>query len=311
MKLCTFLRKDGTPAVGAVDTADGTILDLAAAAGEGAAVAPFASMLDLIDAGPAGLAEARALVAAGKGPKVALASTRLLAPLPEPRQMRDCMVFEEHLINARARTAERLGREPASIPKIWYERPIYYKANRFAVTGPDTDVVWPSYSKLMDYECEMACVIGRGGKDIAPEKAMEHVFGFTIFNDLSARDAQAAEMQVMLGPSKGKDFDNANVLGPWIVTMDEIGDVHNLKMEARVNGERWGGGTSAKMQHKWPAIIAYISRGETIRPGEVIGSGTVGTGCGLELGRFLKDGDRVELEIENIGVLRTRVLAPA
>lgn len=112
----------------------------------------------------------------------------------------------------------------------------------------------------------------------------------------------------MLGPAKGKDFDNANVLGPWIVTPDEIGDPHALKMEARVNGERWGGGTSASMHHRWPAILAHVSMGETLYAGEVIGSGTVGTGCGLEIGRQLQHGDVVELEIEKIGTLRTRVL---
>jgi 2-keto-4-pentenoate hydratase/2-oxohepta-3-ene-1,7-dioic acid hydratase in catechol pathway len=311
MKLATFLRRDGTPAVGAVDTARGQILDLAFAARQSAMPhSHFSSMLTMIDAGEDALVEARKLVQLWPAAYLPLKGTKLLAPLPEPRQMRDCMAFEEHLQNARARTAERLGRQAAPIPQVWYDQPIYYKANRFAVCGPDTDVVWPKYSKLMDFECEMACVIGRKGRDINPDHALSHVFGFTVFNDLSARDAQAAEMQAMLGPSKGKDFDNANVLGPWIVTLDEIGDPQNLRMEARVNGERWGGGTSASMHHKWPAILAHISMGETIYPGEVIGSGTVGTGCGLELGRFLKHGDVVELEIEKIGVLRTRVLSP-
>ncbi len=112
-----------------------------------------------------------------------------------------------------------------------------------------------------------------------------------------------------LGPAKGKDFDGANALGPWIVTTDAIGDPHRLKMDARVNGERWGGGNSSSMQHTWPAILAHISNGETLHAGEVIGSGTVGTGCGLELGRKLNHGDVVELEIEKIGILRNRVLA--
>ena len=193
-------------------------------------------------------------------------------------------------------------------PKCGIEQPIYYKANRFSFIGHETDVVWPAYSQWMDYELELACVIGKTGKDIAKEKAMEHIFGFTIFNDFSARDAQIAEMAAQLGPAKGKDFDTGNALGPWIVTLDEIGDPHALAMDARVNGERWGGGNSGQMHHKWPAVLAHISASETLYAGEVIGSGTVGTGCGLEIGRQLQHGDVVELEIEKIGVLRNKVV---
>lgn len=160
----------------------------------------------------------------------------------------------------------------------------------------------------MDYELELACIIGKTGKEIAKDKAMEHVFGFTIFNDFSARDAQMAEMAAQLGPAKGKDFDTGNVLGPWIVTLDEIGDRDALAMDARINGERLGGGNSGQMHHKWPAILAHISQSETIYAGEVIASGTVGTGCGLELGRKLAPGDVIELEIEKIGVLRNRIV---
>jgi 2-keto-4-pentenoate hydratase/2-oxohepta-3-ene-1,7-dioic acid hydratase in catechol pathway len=195
-------------------------------------------------------------------------------------------------------------------PEVWFKQPIYYKANRFSFVGHDTDVIWPGYSNWMDFELELAAVIGKTSKDIAPEKAMDHIFGFTIFNDFSARDAQYLEMAGQLGPAKGKDFDTGNALGPWIVTTDEIGDPYNLKMEARINGERWGGGNSGDMHHKWTAILAHISASETLYAGEVIGSGTVGAGCGLELGRQLKHDDVVELEIETIGVLRNRVLKP-
>jgi 2-keto-4-pentenoate hydratase/2-oxohepta-3-ene-1,7-dioic acid hydratase in catechol pathway len=264
-------------------------------------------MLALIDAGPAGLDQARRLVAAWPGAaELKLAGLRLLAPL-EPRQMRDCLVFEEHLRNAMAQAEKRTGIKQ-EIPDVWYRQPIYYKSNRFSVAGPDADVVWPKYSQLMDFELELGCIVGRTGKDIPRDRAFEHIFGFTIFNDFSARDAQFVEMLGRLGPAKGKDFDGGNVLGPWIVTLDEIGDPHALKMEARVNGERWGGGNSSAMHHKFPAILAHISNGETLHAGEVIGSGTVGTGCGLELGRYLNSGDVVELEIEKIGVLRNRVL---
>lgn len=303
MKLATFIGRNDAPAIGIVDTARGAVLDLTAAG------ATFADMLALIDAGEAGIAEARRLAAAWpREAEIPLAGLRLLAPLL-PRQMRDCLVFEGHLKNGMAQREKRTGVKE-TIPEVWYRQPIYYKCNRFSVAGPDTSVVWPKYSKLMDFELELACVIGRSGKDIARENALDHIFGFTIFNDFSARDAQFAEMAGRLGPAKGKDFDGGNILGPWIVTRDEIGDPHALNMEVRVNGERWGGGNSASMHHKFPDILAHISDSETLYAGEVIGSGTVGTGSGNEMGRYLKSGDVVELEIEKIGVLRNRVVKP-
>jgi 2-keto-4-pentenoate hydratase/2-oxohepta-3-ene-1,7-dioic acid hydratase in catechol pathway len=300
MKLATFIGRNDAPAIGVVDTARGAVLDLSAAG------ATHTDMLALIDAGEAGLAQVRRLAAAWpREAEIPLAGLRLLAPLL-PRQMRDCLVFEDHLKNGMAQREKRTGvRE--TIPEVWYRQPIYYKCNRFSVAGPDTTVTWPKYSKLMDFELELACVIGRAGKDIAREQALGHIFGFTIFNDFSARDAQFAEMAGRLGPAKGKDFDGGNVLGPWIVTLDEIGDPHALNMEVRVNGERWGGGNSASMHHKFPDILAHISDSETLHAGEVIGSGTVGTGSGNEMGRSLESGDVVELEIEKIGVLRNTV----
>jgi 2-keto-4-pentenoate hydratase/2-oxohepta-3-ene-1,7-dioic acid hydratase in catechol pathway len=125
---------------------------------------------------------------------------------------------------------------------------------------------------------------------------------------VSARDAQATEMEGQLGPAKGKDFDTGNVLGPWLVTADEIGDPYDLTMVARVNGEEWSRGHSGTMHHRFEDIIAFVSRSETLHPGEILGSGTVGGGCGLELGRFLDPGDVVELEVERIGVLRNRII---
>jgi 2-keto-4-pentenoate hydratase/2-oxohepta-3-ene-1,7-dioic acid hydratase in catechol pathway len=310
MKLATFTR-GGHKAIGAVDTARGQVLDLAKAsslASGGEPHSTFASMLALIDSAGPGLDRARKLAAQWPAAAaVPLDQIRLLSPVPEPRQMRDCLTFELHLRNAIAQSEKRTGiKRP--FPEVWYQQPIYYKANRFSFIGHDTDVVWPAYSNWMDYELELACIVGKTGKDIAPDRAMEHIFGFAIFNDFSARDAQIAEMAAQLGPAKGKDFDTGNALGPWIVTLDEIGDPHALAMDARVNGERWGGGNSRDMHHKWPAILAHISASETLYAGEVIGSGTVGTGCGLELGRQLQHGDVVELEIEKIGVLRNRVV---
>lgn len=311
MKLATFSCDGAEAEVGLVDTTDATVLRLQQAAhltGDARAGA-FGSMLALIDAGEAGLRQARALQSSWPAEAVLpLANVKLLAPLPEPRQIRDCLVFEEHLSNSLKRSSERTGRAIQPIPDVWYRQPIYYKANRFSVVGPDADVIWPHYSKWMDFELELACVIGRTGKDIPKATALDHVFGFTIFNDFSARDAQYAEMEGRLGPAKGKDFDTGNVLGPWIVTLDEIGDPHNLKMDARVNGERWGGGTSRAMHHGFNTILAHVSMSETIHAGEVICSGTVGTGCGNEVGRKLAPGDVVELEIEKIGTLRSRII---
>jgi 2-keto-4-pentenoate hydratase/2-oxohepta-3-ene-1,7-dioic acid hydratase in catechol pathway len=176
------------------------------------------------------------------------------------------------------------------------------------VAGPDEEVVWPHFSSLRDYELELAVVIGSGGRDIRREDALAHVFGYTIFNDLSARDEQFAVMEGRLGPGRGKDFDKSNVFGPCIVTADEIPDPGVLEMVARVNGEEWSRGNSSMMYHRFEDVIAEASRCETIHPGEILGSGTVPTGCGVELLRFLENGDLVELEIERIGKLRTRIV---
>ena len=309
MKLATFEQR-GRPRLGAVIDGDDKVVDLDAAffRRHGRAEPALASMLALIDAGSGGRAVADALVAdPPEEDVVAVAAVQLLAPLPEPRQIRDFLCFEEHLRNAFEQAGRLTGRT-LEIPPVWYEQPIYYKANRFSVVGPDADVRWPAYAELLDYELELACIIGTAGVDIARDQALGHVFGYTIFNDVSARDAQMREMAGQLGPAKGKDFDTGNVLGPWIVTADEIGDPHDLTMVARVNGEEWSRGTSAAMHHRFEDVIAFVSKSETLHPGEVLGSGTVGTGCGLEQGRYLSPGDVVELEIDRIGVLRNQIV---
>jgi 2-keto-4-pentenoate hydratase/2-oxohepta-3-ene-1,7-dioic acid hydratase in catechol pathway len=288
-----------------------SMLDLAAASARlrGSADPVLMSMLALIEAGPEGLATVQAL--ANDWPeKLAspLRSVRLLSPLPVPPQVRDCLVFEQHLVNAQAQWEKMTGKPAAGVPDVWYQRPTWYKSNRFSFVGHEAEVVWPPYAELMDFECELACVIGRRGANIPANEARHHIFGLTIFNDFSARDVQVVERPLGMGPMKGKDFDTGNVLGPWIVTLDEIGDPQALNMEARVNGERWGGGNSRAMHHTFNDMLAFISQSETLHPGEVIASGTVPTGCGLELGRFLQSGDVVELEIEKIGVLRNRIL---
>ena len=313
MKLATF-EADGTaPLVGAVVDGGRAIVSLQDAHIElhDRPTPALAGMGALIEGGPEALALAREV--AEHAPEEAwfsLGAVRLLAPLPRPPQIRDFLTFEQHLKNSFAQ-AEKLTGNRQEIPPVWYEQPIYYKANRFSVVGPGADVVWPAYSMVMDYELELACVIGTGGRDIPASEAGSHVFGFTIFNDASARDAQIREMAGQLGPAKGKDFDTGNVLGPWIVTADEIGDPHSLEMVARVNGEEWSRGNSSTMHHRFEDLIAFVSQSESLHPGEVLGSGTVGSGCGLEQGRFLSDGDVVELEIEKIGVLRNRFVKPS
>lgn len=312
MKLVTFLDERGAR-LGVFQGA--RVIDVEASArrqSASAVDAAFASMQALIEGGEPALAALRTLL---REPSVLVSrpldSVRLAAPLPQPIQIRDCLCFEEHLTNLIERVREMSGTVPAtqaSMYETFKQRPIYYKANRFAVVGPDTDVVWPAYSKLMDYELELAAVIGKRGKNLAPSAVREHLFGFTIFNDLSARDQQMLEMPGMLGPTKGKDFDGANVMGPCLVTADEFDETH-AAMRVRVNGQLRSEGNSASMTLSFADLIAYISRDETLYPGEVICSGTVGRGSGMELGKPLLHGDVVELEIEGIGSLRTRVLA--
>lgn len=245
----------------------------------------------------------RALAYAGNGPERGPDGGRLrfpvddidlLAPLPRPNSMRDFMTFEEHVRNT-------LG-EP---PDIWYELPVGYKSNPDSVVGPGATVEWPDYSEQIDYELEVAAVVGRRGTGVPAERADEYIAGFTVFNDFSARDIQKKEMQGRLGPAKGKDF--ANGLGPYLVTPDEV-DISTASMRAEVNGETWSEGTAGEMYHSFADIVAHVTRSETIHPGDVIGSGTVGSGCGLELDRFLESGDTVSLTIEGIGTLENTVV---
>lgn len=312
MKLVTYRIKTAER-VGAL-VGDDTVVDLP----------KFPNMESLISGGDRALDTARELAANPTSDAThALDSVQLLSPLPCPPQMRDFMCFEQHLRQAfdaliGARAAQADDPEAAAqelrdsglfaIPAVWYQQPTYYKCNRFAVTGTGTDVRWPDYSNVIDYELEFAAVIGKRGTDIPHDQAAAHIFGYTIFNDFSARDTQAVEMEGKLGPAKGKDFNNANVLGPCIVTADEIGDPYALEMTARVNGEEWSRGNSRDMYYEFEDLITYVSQSETLHPGEVLGSGTVGNGCGLELGKFLKRGDTVELEVDKIGILRNRIV---
>jgi 2-keto-4-pentenoate hydratase/2-oxohepta-3-ene-1,7-dioic acid hydratase in catechol pathway len=304
MKIVTYcVGDDRQPRAGALRE-DG-VVDLSSG---------FPSVLELIRRGSPALEKARSIF---DGATSVVEGAELLAPLPSPESIRDCLAFEKHLRQSTAQMVRmKVGRAATlinslkilEIPKVWYRQPIYYKCNRFSVVGPDADIQWPCYTEKLDYELELAIVIGKKGRDIPPHKACEHIFGYTIYNDFSARDAQLDEMAARLGPAKGKDFDTGNVFGPCLVTADEIGDPYGLTMVARVNGEERGRGSTADMHHRFDAILAHISKSESLYPGEIIASGTVGDGCGLEQGRFLSPGDLVELEIEGIGVLRNRVV---
>lgn len=315
MKLATFSTpQNSSPRVGVVMGDDSAIVDLAIALSQAGFEPQVAgSMQDVIEGGADCLARICAAIERYKGATLSISEVTLHAPLPRPVQIRDCMCFEEHLVGSsqaamRLSGQTQLSERSRKMHEIFNLRPIYYKANRMAVVGPDTEVHWPAYSKVMDYELEMGCVIGKTARDISRDDARAHIFGFMIFNDFSARDTQGMEMESGLGPSKSKDFDGANAMGPWIVTSDEFYP-DRAAMTVRVNGEVRSVGNSSTMTVKFEDLIAFISTSETLYAGEILGSGTVGGGCGLEAGKLLIDGDVIELEIEGIGVLRNKVLA--
>ena len=238
-----------------------------------------------------------------------LKSVRLHAPLPNPRSLRDAYAFEQHVAAAYANRNR-------PVPEEWYQFPVFYFSNHLAVFGPGEVIPYPAGSRSLDYELEVACIIGKEGRDIQPDDAEEHIFGYTIFNDWSARDIQRLETRVGLGPAKGKDF--ASSFGPWIVTPDELADhsagrpgVFDLEMRARINGRERSCGNWKDIHYSFGEIITRMSAGVTLHPGEVIGSGTVGTGCLLEItrnqGPWLQPGDQVALEIQCLGILANQV----
>ncbi|WP_454888319.1 fumarylacetoacetate hydrolase family protein [Sphingobium herbicidovorans] len=194
-----------------------------------------------------------------------------------------------------------------SLHPVFREKIIYYNADHLAISGPDDNIFWPYASDYADFELEWAIVIGQAERCMTRDNAKSAIFGYTIYNDWSARDLQLSFMQANLGPAEGKDFAGSNGLGPCIVTPDEFENPYDLKMTARVNGEVWSEGSTGSMHHRFEDAIVQFSRFEDLVPGEVIGSGTVLRGCGYELNRRLADGDVVELEIEGIGILRNTV----
>src|SRR5262245_24332448 len=232
-------------------------------------------------------------------------------PVPPITSIRDFYVFEQHVKTCRRHRGLDMTPE-------WYKVPVFYFSNSGGVIAHEDPVSAPKNSQALDYELELACIIGKAGRDIPDDdRALDYVAGFTIMNDWSARDLQRLEMSVGLGPSKGKDF--ATSLGPELVSWDELSDCYrdgrlHLEMTATVNGRVLSRGNAGSMYWTWPQLLAHASRDVTLRPGDVLGSGTVGTGCILELtpeavGGWLQPGDWVELTVERLGKLRNRIVA--
>ncbi|MFJ9038138.1 fumarylacetoacetate hydrolase family protein [Streptomyces sp. NPDC102406] len=277
------------------------------------------SLTELIRAGgglPALLDAGAAALDMPPGPHVS--EVRLLPPL-QPSSVRDFVAFEEHVEGVR-RSVDGVS----GVPEQWYAAPTFYFTNPHAVFGPHEDIPVPPGSTALDYELEVAAVIGREGRDLTPEQARDHIIGYTVFNDWSARDLQSAEMKVGLGPCKGKD--TATTLGPYLVTADEL-EPHRdaegflrLALTAEVNGQVTGKDLLSNMSWTFEEMVAYASRGTRVAPGDVLGSGTCGNGgCLAELWGLrgeqspppLKPGDTVTLTVEGIGSVSNTVVAGA
>ena len=305
MKFITFMKKDGSVCAGwinsrnmAVDmheASNGTLPDNMLAFIEN-----HEKFMEYIE-------QNKGLIETGNG-SYSLEDVTLKAPLPNPKSVRDFYAFEQHVKTAR----ENRGLE--MIPE-WYEIPVFYFTNHLAIKGPEEEIRRPKACEWLDYELEIACVIGKEGRNIKAEDAEQHIFGFFIMNDWSARDLQRKEMAVGLGPAKGKDF--ATSFGPYLITKDELKSLkanrgYDLEMTARVNGKVLSKGNMKDLYYSFGEMIERASAGTSLFPGEVIGSGTVGTGCILELGtdvhRWLEPGDEVELEITGLGVLKNKII---
>jgi 2-keto-4-pentenoate hydratase/2-oxohepta-3-ene-1,7-dioic acid hydratase in catechol pathway len=285
----TTLRTDAGPRVGVLD---GDLVRL---------LEPGPTLLDVITDGD--LAEVGRRARTGRAVELAEA---VFGPLLDPPSVRDFLTYEQHL-------AALAG----SVPEEWYEQPLFYFSNPAAVTGPYADVPIPPTATQYDYELEVAAVVGRAGSDLTPEQGTAHIVGYTIMNDWSARDLQVHEFKFPMGPSKSKDA--AITLGPWLVTPDELScdaDGHpSLTTEVRLNGVRTGGDSTANMSWTFSDLVAYASRGTVVRPGDVLGSGTCGTGCLAEIKRtrpdtapgWLTPDDVVRIEVEQLGHVENRL----
>jgi 2-keto-4-pentenoate hydratase/2-oxohepta-3-ene-1,7-dioic acid hydratase in catechol pathway len=243
-----------------------------------------------------------------------LADVRLRAPIPDPPTVRDFMTFEQHV-----QGVALLAGDGGTVPPRWYEAPAFYFTNPYAILGPQDDVPVPPGSQQFDLELEVAAVIGRAGRDIDPADADDHIAGYTILVDWSARDLQFAEMEVRLGPTKGKD--TATTLGPVLVTPDELAPWRtetgfDLAMTVEINDRRLGQDRWSSMAFSYADMVAYASRGTEVRPGDILGSGTCGGGClaelwgrqGFEAHPALRPGDLVTVTVEQLGTVSARII---
>jgi 2-keto-4-pentenoate hydratase/2-oxohepta-3-ene-1,7-dioic acid hydratase in catechol pathway len=305
MRFVTFEKSDGTVRSGVLLDSDHVIDMHEAAKGK----LP-GNMLEFLEQSEDNLKIARGLLPLSLGDKgvYPLNEVRLIAPLPNPKSFRDFYAFEQHVKSA------RVNRGLKMIPE-WYQVPVFYFSNHLAIKGPEDKISKPNECKWLDYELEVACIIGKQGRNITAEEAENYIFGYCILNDWSARDLQRLEMKVGLGPAKGKDF--ATSIGPWIITKDEMDPLRNgkgfdISMKARINGIPLSKGNMKDIYYSFGEMIERASAGVTLYPGEILGSGTVGTGCILELGtevhRWLEPGDVVELEIDKLGVLKNSII---
>ncbi|MDP3543512.1 MAG: fumarylacetoacetate hydrolase family protein [Elusimicrobiota bacterium] len=261
-------------------------------------------LLGLLEGGHESLTEAKAALNTLRGAPAGVVwkegQVRLLAPLPRPRSLRDFFAFEDH-----AKAGAKRRNEPLS-PE-WYEQPVFYKGNPRTIIGPGDVIPWPSFTRKLDFEFEVAAVVGTAGKDIPVGKAARHIAGYIVMNDCSARDIQKNEMVCRMGPAKGKDF--ATVLGPYFVTADEWnGQIPELKI--RINGNEWSRSRKAQPYWSFPTMLSHASQGEELLPGDLLGSGTYFKGCGLDMGRWIKPGDRIELDAGPLGTLKNTVGKP-
>jgi 2-keto-4-pentenoate hydratase/2-oxohepta-3-ene-1,7-dioic acid hydratase in catechol pathway len=268
-------------------------------------------LLDLLGDDGERLAQAGERAARDPRDVVTLADVRLRSPIPTPPTVRDFYAFEQHVRTARAKRGLEMDPD-------WYELPVFYFSNPYAVNGPGDEVAIPPGSSELDFELEIAAIIGKGGADVSPDDGDAHIAGFCVMNDWSARDVQRREMKLSMGPVKGKDF--ATTLGPLLVTPDELAPHrtdtgYDLTMTASVNGKEYSRAQWSDVYYSFGEMVAYASRGTRVEPGDVIGSGTCGTGCILELSMvhgteaypWLQTGDEVVLAVEGLGELRNPV----
>jgi 2-keto-4-pentenoate hydratase/2-oxohepta-3-ene-1,7-dioic acid hydratase in catechol pathway len=305
MRWCSWTNDDlgGAGHLGALRERDGEewLLDVGRWADSREATAP-ADLVDLVEASEATQQRVTDLVASAPDDAPAWlrpASVRLLAPLRAPNALRDFLAFRDHV----ERGAARRG---TPVPEPWDRIPVYYKGNRRSISGDGDEVRWPSYTERLDYECEVAAVAGRGGRDWTPDEAQAAIFGYLVMNDWSARDVQRDEMACWLGPAKAKDFNTS--FGPVVVTADEWDPEDDHPMTVTVDGEVWSTGTTAGRRWTFAQLLAHVSTDEDVYPTDVFGSGTFGGGCGLDLDRWLAPGQTVSLAVDGLGTLTNRVV---